>query len=240
MVRKKGDKDFTDSEKNMLISLINDYEVCGYFTDLEMIKMLSQKLGKNVGNTTFYRLKKEALKNKLNSEQWLDKFVRFELFDFYRKRIEEVKLVQKELIRLFAQEASKNENEKDSNVQNKQLMNQLAKTINDNSKILSEMGMGPPFLAKLQLMIPKELLEGDLEYTEKHFEKMDKNKKILWSVSSDEGKGVNNTENEEVNLDPSKAPTALLPPIDNLDDNKPTKKGSNSEEANDQDPQRVF
>jgi hypothetical protein len=41
-VRKKGDKDYTKSEKQLLISLINDYSLFGAH-DNEIIKMLSKK-----------------------------------------------------------------------------------------------------------------------------------------------------------------------------------------------------
>lgn len=68
MTRKKGDKDYTEAEKRMLISLINDYEMCDWFTDHEMMEMLSNRLGRNVGNTTFYKIKKEASKNKMTAE----------------------------------------------------------------------------------------------------------------------------------------------------------------------------
>jgi hypothetical protein len=45
--RKKGDKDYTNSEKQLLISLINDYSLFGA-TDDEIIQMLSEKIGKKI------------------------------------------------------------------------------------------------------------------------------------------------------------------------------------------------
>ena len=45
LVRKKGDKDYSPREKQMMISLINDYSLIKV-TDNEMIKTLSIKLGK--------------------------------------------------------------------------------------------------------------------------------------------------------------------------------------------------
>lgn len=45
MVRKKGDKDYSQREKQIMVSLINDYSLFGA-TDDEMIDMLSIKLGK--------------------------------------------------------------------------------------------------------------------------------------------------------------------------------------------------
>jgi hypothetical protein len=54
VVRKKGDKDYSKSEKQLLISLINDYQIFGA-TDHEIIQMLSEKIGKKISETLFYR-----------------------------------------------------------------------------------------------------------------------------------------------------------------------------------------
>ena len=64
MVRKKGDKDYSSREKQMMVSLINDYSLFGS-TDDEMIDMLSVKLGKlnneKISETLLYRLKKDTM-----------------------------------------------------------------------------------------------------------------------------------------------------------------------------------
>jgi len=64
VVRKKGDKDYSSREKQMMVSLINDYSLFGS-TDDEMIDMLSVKLGKlnneKISETLFYRLKKDTM-----------------------------------------------------------------------------------------------------------------------------------------------------------------------------------
>ena len=75
MARNKGDKDYSKSEKQLLISLINDYSLFGAH-DQEIIQMLSDKIDKKISETLFYRLKKEAVKKRGESEQWLKSFVR--------------------------------------------------------------------------------------------------------------------------------------------------------------------
>src|SRR3954462_4799791 len=67
VARKKGDKDYSKSEKQLLISLINEYSLFGA-RDHEVIQMLSKKIGKNVSETLYYRLKKEAKAKRINSE----------------------------------------------------------------------------------------------------------------------------------------------------------------------------
>jgi hypothetical protein len=73
LARKKGDKDYSQREKQMMISLINDYSLFGA-TDDEMIEMLSIKLGKEnnekISETLFYRSKK-PLEREANQESGL-------------------------------------------------------------------------------------------------------------------------------------------------------------------------
>src|SRR6478609_7862275 len=62
-MKKRGDKDYTKSEKQLLVSLINDYSLFGA-TDSENIQMLSQKIGRKISETLFYLLKKEDMKKR--------------------------------------------------------------------------------------------------------------------------------------------------------------------------------
>ena len=96
MARNKGNKDYTKSEKQLLISLINDYSLFGAH-DNEIIKMLSEKIGKKISETLFYRLKKEAIKKRGESELWLDYYAKYQFVEFYRKRMEELEFVQRTL-----------------------------------------------------------------------------------------------------------------------------------------------
>jgi hypothetical protein len=96
LVRKIGDKDYTKSKKQLLISLINDYSLFGDY-DNEIIQMIFKKIGKKISETLFYSLKKEAMKKRGESEQWLDYYARYQFVEFYRKRIEELEYVQRSL-----------------------------------------------------------------------------------------------------------------------------------------------
>ena len=138
MSRNKGDKDYSKSEKQLLISLINDYSLFGT-RDHEVIQMLSKKIGKKISETLFYRLKKEAKAKRGDSEHWLDTYVKYQYIEFFRKRIEELEFVQKTLLQALVDEK-----------QNKPLINQLSKTIAENTKTLGSFGLAPPILSKIQ------------------------------------------------------------------------------------------
>src|SRR3954462_7014364 len=77
VARKKGDKDYTKSEKQLLISLINDYSLFGAH-DHEIIQMISKKIGKKISETLFYRLKKEAKEKRGEAEEWLDYYSKYQ------------------------------------------------------------------------------------------------------------------------------------------------------------------
>jgi len=124
-----------------LISLINDYSLFGVHDD-EIIQMLSIKIDKKISETLFYGLKKEDIARRGESEQWLDYYAKYQFIEYYRKRMEELEFVQKKLLKALIEETEKKENP------NKLLINQLSKTIAENSKVLAEFGFAPPLLSR--------------------------------------------------------------------------------------------
>jgi len=158
--RNKGDKDYSKSEKQLLISLINDYSLFGT-RDHEVIQMLSKKIGKKISETLFYRLKKEAVKKRGESEQWLDSFVRYQYVEFYRKRIEVLEYVQRSLLKLLTEET-----EKEKEKQEKTVINQLSKTIAEISKTLADFGMTPLILSKISNIVSMNYNGQGNQYSE--------------------------------------------------------------------------
>jgi hypothetical protein len=160
VARKKGDKDYTQREKQMMSSLINDYSLFGASDD-EMIKMLSIKIGKKnnekISETLFYRLKKEAMKKRGDSEQWLDYYAKYQYIEYYRKRMEELEFVQRTLLKALIEEAEKEVNP------NKLLINHLSKTIGENSKVLAEFGIAPPLLSRIKSLISENYAQRNEE-----------------------------------------------------------------------------
>lgn len=245
--KRKGTKQFTDVERNVIINLINDFSLFDCYTDTQLINIISNKIGRPIGQSTFTTLKKEAQSKNVVAIEWLEKFVRGELIDHYLERIKEVKLVQKYLVIEYLEEAQK------TTGKNRYLMNQLAKTIGENSKTLSELGMSPPVLASLYSMIPRELLDRNMDpiHLDKYLKGLqDKttNEKAISSTENikEESKKENDTDStteirdsngDAVNtLDAEKA---IFPAIPRQDDNKPNG-GSASETATAQGDQPIF
>jgi hypothetical protein len=78
---------------------------------------------------------------------WLDYYAKYQFIEYYRKRMEELEFVQKKLLKALIEETEKKENP------NKLLINQLSKTIGENSKVLAEFGMAPPLLSRIKSLI---------------------------------------------------------------------------------------
>ena len=87
------------------------------------------------------------MKKRGESELWLDYYAKYQFIEYYRKRVEELELVQKKLLRALIEQTEKKENP------NKLLINQLSKTIGENSKILAEFGMALPLLSRIKSLI---------------------------------------------------------------------------------------
>jgi len=58
-------------------------------------------LEKKISKTLFYRLKRDAIKKRGQSDEWLDQSTQFQFIERYRKRIEELELVQKNLLKIY-------------------------------------------------------------------------------------------------------------------------------------------
>ncbi len=83
-----------------------------------------------------------AIKQELDADQWIDQFSKHEIVGYYRRRIQEVELSQKHIIKRFLAESEKGEQS------DYKVLSELSTTIRDNTRALSEMGFAPPILAK--------------------------------------------------------------------------------------------
>ncbi|MDN5844742.1 MAG: hypothetical protein L0H53_00535 [Candidatus Nitrosocosmicus sp.] len=228
MTRKKGDKDHGIMEKNIIVSLINDYRLFNC-SDREMLRLINLKTGDGNGIawSTFRKLKKKAMESEMITSEWLSHYVRSQIVDHYRTQIKVLEYVERILLDEITKEYSKSENRKPY------LINHLAKTLGDISGRLSEMGMSPPIIAKLYSLIPPEILNGTVSKdpleldkylklfhdnlasdSKKAIPKLDNKENVSKSNDDDSGNGIN------YEIDPLSAETAIPPPIDKENDNR--------------------
>ena len=141
-------KQFTKEQKYMLFQCIIDCDLFG-LSDKEGMKYIEEKTGRAVSLTSYHRYKKIALSGNAASA-WINNFARIGFVDHYRKRINEMETLQKNIYRQLNIELSKKPEE-----QNKKYIISLSAEIRQNNIHLCQLGLGMPIIAKM-----KEKIEG--------------------------------------------------------------------------------
>jgi len=141
-------KQFSKEQKHMLIQCILDSDLFG-LSDKEGMKYVEEKTGRAISLTSYHRYKKIAL-NDNAANAWIDNFARIGFVDHYRKRMNEMETLQKNIYRQLNLELSKKPEE-----QNKKYIIALSAEIRQNNIHLCQLGLGMPIIAKM-----KEKIEG--------------------------------------------------------------------------------
>ena len=141
-------KQFTKEQKHMLMQCITDADLFG-LSDKEGMKYVEEKTGRAISLTSYHRYKKIAMNDNATSA-WIDNFSRIGFVDHYRKRMNEMDTLQKNIYRQLNFELSKKPEE-----QNKKYLISLSAEIRQNNIHLCQLGLGMPIIAKM-----KEKIEG--------------------------------------------------------------------------------
>lgn len=145
-------KTFTPMEREALIAQVGDYMLFN-MTNYEMYIALSKRFKRNISYGTIAKIKQEVTKRGGTADEWLDRFARAELSNFYRQRIEELQYVQKNLFQILDEEKEKGDKK------NIYKYNQIAKTIIENSRMLADFGLAPPIISKIKELLPIDINE---------------------------------------------------------------------------------
>jgi hypothetical protein len=141
-------KQFSKEYKQILLQCIIDCDLFG-LSDKEGMKYVEEKTGRAISLTSYQRYKKIAL-NENTSIAWLDYFARIGFVDHYRKRMNEMETLQKNIYRQLNLELGKKPEE-----QNKKYIIALSAEIRQNNIHLCQLGLGMPIIAKM-----KEKIQG--------------------------------------------------------------------------------
>jgi hypothetical protein len=141
-------KQFTKEQKHMLIQCIIDCDLFG-LSDKDGMKYVEEKTGRSISLTSYQRYKKIAL-NDNAANAWIDNFARIGFVDHYRKRMNEMETLQKNIYRQLNLELSKKPEEQD-----KKYIISLSAEIRQNNIHLCHLGIGMPVISKM-----KERIDG--------------------------------------------------------------------------------
>ena len=136
-------KQFAKEQKHMLIQCIIDCDLFG-LSDKEGMKYVEEKTGRSISLTSYQRYKRLAL-NENTSNAWIDYFARIGFVDHYRKRMNEMETLQRNIYRQLNIELSKNPEEQD-----KKYITALSSEIRQNNIHLCHLGIGLPIISKMK------------------------------------------------------------------------------------------
>ena len=132
----------------MLIQCVIDCDLFG-LSDKEGMKYVEEKTGRSISLTSYQRYKKRAL-NDNAANAWIDYFAWIGFVDHYRKRMNEMETLQKNIYRQLNLELSKKPEE-----QNKKFIIALSSEIRENNIHLCQLGIGMPIISTM-----KEKIDG--------------------------------------------------------------------------------
>ena len=141
-------KQFTEEQRHMLIQCISDADIFG-LSDKEGMKYVEEKTGRSISLTSYQRYKKIAL-NDESANAWITNFGKIGFVKNYRKRINEMEILQQTIFRQLNLELTKKPAEQD-----RKYVLSLMESIRQNNIFLSQLGMSMPVSAKI-----RELIQG--------------------------------------------------------------------------------
>jgi len=152
MTRIAGINNLTEKERNIIIAKVSDYMLFGLRAQ-EMIDLIERNIGRPISIRTLCDIRKHIKETQGTTEKWLDRYARLHIADFYKKRIEELEYLQTNLFLILDEEKSKGDKK------NVYRYNTIAKTIIENSRQLSDLGMAPPIISKIKELLPVDIME---------------------------------------------------------------------------------
>ncbi len=132
-------------DKQLLYSLVMDCETFR-LSEMEAKEYIKNKTNGEceISSRHYHRVKKR-IRSEPESQNWLNYQARIGFVIEHKKRIDEMDLVQKVLIRLLSDETSKDESN-----QNKELILKISSQIGSANKRLSELNLGSPVIAGIK------------------------------------------------------------------------------------------
>jgi hypothetical protein len=103
---------------------------------------------------SYKKYRAESLNDESNV-QWITYYARQGFVEFYRKRIEEMEMIQKETFKQWVSEKSKPDSQKD-----KRLILSLVAELRANNQHLTSLGMVTPIIATIKNIIDKDKIDN--------------------------------------------------------------------------------
>jgi len=145
---------YTKEQKHLIKQCIIDGNIMN-LGKLETIAYVKSRLGldeKTFSEGSYKKYSREALADESNVK-WISYYARQGFVEFYRKRIQEMEMIQKETFKQWLVETNRPDSQKD-----KKLILDLVAELRANNQHLASLGMVTPIIATIKNIMDKEKL----------------------------------------------------------------------------------
>ncbi len=139
-------KNLTREQKHLIKQCMLDADIIGLGKD-ETIDYVKSRLGLNFSEGS-YKNRSEILNDGDSNVKWITYYARQGFVEFYRERIVEMEMIQKETLHQWHNEMNKPDLEKDKNL----ILNLVAE-LRANNQQLTSLGMVTPIIATIKNII---------------------------------------------------------------------------------------
>jgi hypothetical protein len=143
---------FNKEQKHLIKQCMIDGQIMG-LSKYETIEYVKSRLDLDFSEGSYKKYRSEILNGNDNEEsnvRWISYYARKGFVKFYRKRIEEMEMIQKETFKQWYIETNKPDAQKDKN-----LIVKLIVELRANNQQLTSLGMVTPIIATIKYIIDK-------------------------------------------------------------------------------------
>ena len=142
-------KNFSNTQKHLIKNCMIDAEIVG-LSKAETITYVKSRLNIDFSEGSYKKFRSEVLNDHGDNSnvQWILYYARKGFVEFYRKRITEMEMIQKETLKQWHNELNKPDSQKDKN-----LILKLVAELRANNQQLTSLGMVTPIIATIKNII---------------------------------------------------------------------------------------
>ena len=140
-------KNYTKEQKHLIKQCMLDADIMG-LSKAETIDYVKGRLGLDFSEGSYKKFRSEMLTDDDSNVQWISYYARKGFVEFYRKRIAEMEMIQKETLKQWHNEMNKPDSQKDKN-----LILKLVVELRANNQQLTSLGMVTPIMATIKNII---------------------------------------------------------------------------------------
>ncbi len=158
-------KHFTKEQRYTIIKCIKDCDLLG-FSDKEGMKYIEDKIGKSISIMSYQRYKNKALKDTkyFSTSKWVSYQAKIGHIECYRKRLDEMELINQETLKLWYKEIKKEEKDQD-----KDFIIALIQLLQKNNSLLLQISFTTPvadFIRNNAIEQHKQIIELNQKYND--------------------------------------------------------------------------